>query len=146
MSVSIFLVKFSLDSSGAYFDGKSDLIESVTMPSDLFHQIVAKTEGVQLSQLEIFEDESRRKNFQIDCYLPNDAVNLRERLRDTFLDTIRKSAGEVGSASINQLEVKILEAIIGKFKALTNFDALLTKKLEFFRNDDSMVVRVDANE
>lgn len=146
MSVSIFLVKFALDSHGAYVDGRSDLIESVTVPSDLFHNLVSGTGGAKRSQLEVFEDESRRQSFQIDCYLPDDASRLRERLREIFLDKLRKSAAEVGSAAINQLEAKLLQGILGEFKALTTLDALLTQKLEGFRDDDSMVVRVDANE
>lgn len=146
MSVNIFLVKFALDSGGAYVDGRSDLIESVTVPSDLFHNLVAATDGAKCSQLQVFEDESRSASFQIDCYLPDDASRLRERLREVFLDKLRKSAAEVGSASVNQLEVKFLEAILGTFKVLTNLDALLTQKLEGFRDDESMVVRVDTNE
>lgn len=146
MSVSIFLVKFSLDSCGAYIDGRSDLIESVTVPSDLFHQLVMGTEGPQLSQLEVFEDESRRESFQVSCYLPNEASRLREHLREIFLNTLRKSADEVGAVSMNHLETKVLEAILGTFKALTSLDALLTRKLETFRDDESMVVRVDTNE
>jgi hypothetical protein len=146
MSVSIFLVKFALDSNGAYVDGRSDLIESVTVPSDLFDNLVAGTDVAKRSQLEVFEDENMRESFQIDCYLSDDASRVRERLRELFLDKLRNSAVEVGSASINQLEVKLLEAILGAFKVLTNLDALLTQKLEGFRDDDSMVVRVDTNE
>ncbi|TGP44902.1 hypothetical protein EN871_09995 [bacterium M00.F.Ca.ET.228.01.1.1] len=146
MSVSIFLIKFALDSGGAYVDGRSDLIESVTVPSDLFHNLVAGTDGIKRSQLKVFEDESRRESFQIGCYLPDDASRLRERLREVFLDKLRNSAAEVGAASVNQLDAKPLEAILGAFRALTNLDALLTQKLEGFRDDDSMVVRVDTNE
>jgi len=146
MSVSIFLVKFALDSSGAYVDGRSDLIESVTVPCDLFHKLAMGTEGLQLSQLEVFEDESRRESFQVSCYLPNEASRLREHLREIFLDTLRKSADEVGSVSMNHLEAKVINVILGTFKTLTNLDALLTRKLEVFCDDESVVVRVDINE
>lgn len=146
MSVNIFLVKFVLDSNCAYVDGMSDLVESVTVPSDIFHNLVAGTDGAKQSQLQVFEDESRSASFQIGCYLPNDVSRLRARLREVFLDKLRNSAAEVGSASVNQLDVKLLEAILGVFKVLTNLDALLTQKLEGFRDDDSMVVRVVTNE
>lgn len=146
MSVNIFLVKFTLDSRGTYVDGGSDLIESVTVPSEIFHSLVAGTDGAKRSLLEVFEDESRRESFQIGCYLPDDASRLRDRLREVFLDKLRNSAVGVGSASVNQLDVKFLEAILGAFKVLTNLDALLTQKLDGFRDDDSMVVRVDTNE
>lgn len=146
MSVNIFLVKFALDSGGAYVDGRSDLIESVTVPSDLFFNLVEAADGAKSSRLQVFEDESKRVSFQIDCYLPDDTFRLRERLREVFLDELRKSAAEVGSASVNQLEFKFLDATLGRFNALTNLDALLTQKLKDFRDDESMVVRVDTNE
>lgn len=146
MLVNIFLVKFELDSNSAYVDGMSDLVESVSVPSDIFRSLVAGTDGVKHSQLQVFEDESKSTSFQIGCYLPADVSRLRARLREMFLDKIRESAAAVGSASVNQINVKLLEEILGEFKVLTSLDALLTRKLEGFRDDDSMVVRADINE
>ncbi len=146
MLVNIFLVKFELDSNSAYVDGMSDLVESVSVPSDIFRNLVAGTDGAKPSQLEVFEDESKSKSFQIGCYLPADVSSLRARLREIFLGKVRNSAAAVGSASVNQVDVKLLEAMLGEFKVLTSLDALLTRKLEGFRDDDSMVVRVDINE
>lgn len=146
MSVSIFLVKFALDSQGAYVDGRSDLIESVNVPSAIFDSLVAGTDGANYSQLTVFEDETKRECFQINCYLPGDASKLRERLRELFLEKLRSSAAEVGSASVNRLEIRFLEEILNTFRALTSLDMLLTRKLEGFLDDDSMVVRVDTNE
>ena len=146
MLVNIFLVKFELDSNSAYIDGMSDLVESVSVPSDVFRSLVAGAGGAKPSLLEVFEDESKSKSFQIGCYLPADVSSLRAHLREIFLSKVRDSAVAVGSASVNQVDAKLLEAMLGEFKVLTSLDALLTRKLEGFRDDDSMVVRVDINE
>lgn len=146
MLVNIFLVKFELDSNSAYVDGMSDLIESVSVPSDIFRRLVAGEDGVKSSQLQVFEDESMSASFQIGCYLSADVSRLRARLREMFLAKVRDSAAAVGSASANQIDVKLLEEMLGEFKVLMSLDALLTRKLEGFRDDDSMVVRADINE
>lgn len=146
MVVNIFLVKFELDSNGAYIDGMSDLIESVSVPSDIFHSLVTTTDGVTLSKLEVFQDESRSASFEIRCYLPGDVFKLRGRLREVFLDKLRNSVAEIGTASVDELDARLLEAILGLFKVLTSLDDLLTRKLKGFLADDSMVVRVDTNE
>lgn len=146
MLVNIFLVKFELDSASAYLDGMSDLVESVSVPLDIYHSLIAGGGGVKQSQLQVFEDESKSMSFQIGCYLPADVSRLRTCLREMFVDKVRDSAGAVGSASINQIGAKLLEEILGEFKVLTSLDALLSRKLEDFFDDDSMVVRVDINE
>ena len=146
MSVDIFLVKFTLDSSGAYVDTESDLIESVTIPSDLFHELRTRRPGAKSSLLQVFEHEDKQASFEIDCYLPDDASTLRDDLRAVFLQKLRKFAVDTGSASVDQLKTGLVDSILGTFKSLTNLDALLTRKLEGFRDDDSVVVRVNANE
>lgn len=146
MLVNIFLVKFELDTSCAYIDGMSDLVESVSVPLDIFRSLIAGKDGVKYSQLEVYEDENRSVSFHIGCYLPDDVARLRARLREVFLDKLRESATEFGPASVKQVDVKLLETILGLFKILTSLDALLTRKLEGFLDDDSMVVRVDINE
>jgi hypothetical protein len=146
MTVNIFLVNFALDESGAYIDGRSDLIESVTLPFNLFQKLAGFDGGIRRSQLKVFEDENKCASFQIDCYLPDDVSRLRDSLRTEFLDKLRKSAAEIGSATVDQVEPNFLRTLLSAFKLLTNLDALLTQKLERFREDESIVVRVHTNE
>lgn len=146
MSADIFLVKFELDSNSAYVDGMSDLVESVSVPSDIFRSLVAGTDAAKLSKLQVFEDESKTESFEIGCYLPSDVSMLRARLREMFLAKVRDSAAAAGSDSAIQINVKLLEEMLGELKVITSLDALLTRKLQGFRDDDSVVVRADINE
>lgn len=146
MSVHIFLVEWILDSDNAYIDGKSHLIRAVTVPSYLFEKLATAGDGVKSSQLQVFEDEARLTSFQIDCYLPDDVARLRDDVRRAFVDALRQSAGEVGSVSAAELDIKQLEPILHTFETLTSLDALLTQKLELFRDDERIVVRVDTDE
>lgn len=146
MSVTFFLVKFELDSGSAYLDGKSDLIEFVDVPIDIFHALVAEGGGIQCSKLEIFENETRSASYQIDCYVTPDVDRLRARLRKIILNKIKESAAELSTAFDGENDVRALEAIMGMFKVLTNLDYLLTRKLNGYRDDDSIVVRVSGHE
>lgn len=146
MPACIYLVKYELDPEGAYIDGASDLIESVTVPSDLFLKLIESTHGAKHSQLQVFEDELKNASFKISCYLQDDVLKLKERLREVFLDELRKSASHINSVSLKNMEHNFLDATMGTFKVLTNLDALLTLKLKFFLDDESVVVRVNTDE
>lgn len=146
MSACIFLVNYELDSDGAYIDSASDLIEFVTVPSDLFLSLVDAKHAVKSSQLQVFEDEKKCASFQINCFLPDDVLRLKERVREVFLDELRKSAIEANLASNKKGELDFLDATLSTFKVLTNLDALLTQKMKIFSDDQSIVVRVNNDE
>lgn len=146
MSACIFLVNYELDSDGAYIDSASDLIEFVTVPSDLFLSLLDAKQAVKSSQLQVFEDESKCASFQINCFLPDEVLRLKERVREVFLDELQKSALHANLASTKNEELDFLDATFSTFKVLTNLDALLTRKLKIFSDDQSIVVRVNTNE
>lgn len=146
MSTCILLVNYELDSDGAYIDGASDLIEFVTVPSDLFLSLVDEKNAVKSSQLRVFEDESKCASFQINCFLPDDVLRLKGRVREVFLDELRKSALDASLASSKKGEFDFLDTTFSTFKALTNLDALLTRKLKDFGDDQNIIVRVNTDE
>lgn len=146
MSTCIFLVKYELDSEGAYIDGASDLIEFVDVPKELLSKLVDGKDILASSCLKIFEDDSKSASFEINCYLPGDILKIKENLRALFIRNVCEAARNFTDADLNYSAADNIEKIFADFRSLTNLDALLDKKIRYFFDDDSVIVRVDVNE